>query len=128
MDDNYLTAVQEGTTVITAACTGLGTVTFTVNVLDEAEDHELILPDVLRELEDEAFNGNSAVHSVILPDMIQVIGDHVFEDCESLSFIKLPYLLTSIGENTFSGAVILCRPETLAHQFAVDNGLQYIAR
>ena len=128
VDGSTLTALQEGTTVIVVSCTGLDTVTFTVNVLDGSENHTLILPDVLSELSDEAFRGDSQVYSVVLPDMIRTIGDYVFEECNSLSFIKLPSLLASIGRNTFSDAVILCEPATLAHQYAVEYGLQYIAR
>lgn len=125
-EGDVLTAVAPGTAEITCTCVGLETAVFRITVV-EYEEALLYLPSAVRSIEAEAFQENPMITGVILPETVCNIGDCAFDGCSSLDFIHIPALNTIIGENTFSNAVIVCRLNSDAHSYAVEEELQYIA-
>ena len=94
------------------------------------ERGELVIPDGVEVIEDEAFKdcswipgiqmgggvrkigarafeGNSSLTTLRLPDAIEEIGDNAFLDCNKLRSVKLPALLEKIGTDPFAGCSVL---------------------
>ena len=65
----------------------------------------LILPEGLREIEEEAFAGGS-FEAVYVPDGCQAIGDRAFAGCANLVYVSCPEM-TEISTSAFEG----CAPE-----------------
>ena len=64
-------------------------------------DPDFTLPEVLSEIEEEAFEG-AAMRIVLIPDTCTRIGDHAFRNCPNLRQIYIPTGCT-IGEDVFEG-------------------------
>ncbi len=62
----------------------------------------LTIPKDVKEIQEEAFFGDTNLDVVVLPDGIERIGDRAFAD-SSLQRIYLPASLTEISESAFSG-------------------------
>ena len=58
---------------------------------------EIVLPDTLTKVGDNAFSGCNSLKTVVLPDDITSIGSGVFYNCTSLSSVTLPSGLTALG-------------------------------
>ena len=125
--DGILQATGYGTAAITVSCKGFEKMTFQITVGDYP-DSSFSLPEALEYIDDEAFYGITALSTVSIPAAVSRIGNNVFDGCDSLKWIHIPDTVTSIGENTFSGAIILCLQGSLIYHYAIENGLQYIAR
>lgn len=65
---------------------------------------ELVIPDGIINIADEAFSGCSDVTSITIPQSVTSIGDMAFANCSSLESITIPNSVTRIG----SGAFMLC--------------------
>ena len=90
---------------------------------------KLDLPKVLKEIEDEAFEGSIGFGEVIIPDGTVKIGSKAFANCSQLVFISIPESVTEIADDALDGcgnAVILCGIDSKAAEFAVKNGIPYI--
>lgn len=91
--------------------------------------HKLILPAALTRIEAEAFMGDGSIMSVTVPSQCAYIGSKAFANCKNLFYILIPRATTSIAADAFSGddsVTIYCYPDSAAHQFAAEKGLDYV--
>lgn len=87
----------------------------------------LRLPDGLREIEAEAFEGIAA-NVAAVPDGCTSIGARAFADCPNLVKTQLPASVTSISRSAFDASVVIEAPEgSYAAQFARRYGFPLIA-
>ncbi|MBQ6661362.1 MAG: leucine-rich repeat protein [Clostridia bacterium] len=68
-----------------------------------------VIPDdgSVENIEDGAFEGNSAVVEIIIPSDVVSIGERAFADCNNLAYINVPDSVTVIGPDAFSGCSAL---------------------
>lgn len=62
---------------------------------------KVVLPDSVKRIGDDAFNGAVSLQQVVLPNGLEAIGDFAFSGCTMLRDIYLPESLTSLGELLF---------------------------
>ena len=77
----------------------------------------------------QTFYNCDSLKTVIVPDSVQTVGAYAFGGCESLRWVKIPDSVTQIGTGAFSGsdnAVICCYSGSGAHNYAVENGINYL--
>lgn len=106
----------------------------------------------INEIGTSAFQGCSSLESVIYRNnLVTVISDQCFYNCSSLRYVELPASLTKIEKYAFAntalteitipksvtsidptafdgceGLVIYCYTDSAAHQYAVDNGYEFV--
>ena len=68
---------------------------------------ELIIPDGVTSIGNNAFCGYDRLTSVTIPDGVTSIGDYAFRYCDSLTSITIPDSVTSIGSYAFSDCTSL---------------------
>ena len=61
----------------------------------------LIIPNSVTNIGDDAFRGCSGLTSVTIPNSVTSIGDRTFYDCSGLTSVTIPNSVTSIGIATF---------------------------
>ena len=61
---------------------------------------EIVLPEGLKEISDEAFK-NCKMTSITIPEGVEVIGNNAFDSCESLTSIAIPQSVKKIGDSAF---------------------------
>ena len=112
----------------------------------------IYIPGRISEIGVSAFQNCSSLESVIYrSNLITVVSDQTFYNCTSLSYVELPDNLQRIEKYAFAntalkevripksvtyidptafdgceGLVISCYTDSAAHQFAVDNGYEYV--
>ncbi len=64
---------------------------------------EIIVPDGVESIGEQAFGGLSAVTGITLPDSLRGIGAYAFNGCEALENVGLPSDLVWIHEEAFEG-------------------------
>ena len=64
---------------------------------------ELIVPDGVRRIADNAFAQNKNIKSVVIPDTVNYIGAECFSFCSALESVTLPDSLADLGYSTFNG-------------------------
>ena len=64
------------------------------------------IPVTVTDIEENAFNGCSALEAVSLPSNLKTIGVSAFEGCSALSSINLPYGLVTIESYAFYGTAL----------------------
>ncbi len=74
-----------------------------------------------------AFKGNETITKLELPASVTSIFSGAFSNCSALEEIFIPHTVTTIAADTFDGtnAKIVCYANSTAHQFAVDNGIDF---
>ena len=65
------------------------------------KSENVIIPNGVTAIEDDAFNGKEKVKSVVIPDTVEIIGSMAFLDCDGLTNIVIPANVRSIG-NSFA--------------------------
>ena len=83
---------------------------------------------LLKNVSAQCFYKCSLLSNVILPDSLTNIEKLAFANCSSLKSILIPKSVTSINSSAFNGddgIVIQCYKDSYAHQFAVENGIDY---
>lgn len=87
------------------------------------------LPSSLELIGIGAFYGCSDLTSVSIPNGTKTIGDEAFAQCNSLNSIIIPASVTSISDDAFDGCdslTISCEEGSTAHNFAVENSINFI--
>ncbi len=62
---------------------------------------DVVIPEGVTEIADEAFINQSEISSVMIPDTVTRIGISAFENCDNLTCISIPGSVTSIGNEAF---------------------------
>ena len=62
---------------------------------------DLVIPDGVTKIGNDAFNGNDYLTSVTIPESVSSIGDHAFSSCENLTSVTINYGVTKIGNGAF---------------------------
>jgi len=91
-----------------------------------AAGEEILLPDALLRIEDEAFMGNPLFEHVVLPDRLEAIGPKAFADCSALETVYIPSSVQEIADDAFAGCeglTILCAWDSYAAQYAAQQGI-----
>lgn len=65
------------------------------------------VPDEVKKIGAEAFNGNTEITSVKLPKGLESIGYGAFGSCTSLKTVQIPDSVTSVGGGAFAGCTSL---------------------
>ena len=77
---------------------------------------DLIIPDSVTSIGDDAFWGYTSLTSVTIPDSVTSIGDYAFSYCTSLKSVTIGKGVTSIGDDAFrycdSLKKVYCKPTT----------------
>ena len=68
---------------------------------------DVVAPDGVTIIDDEAFRGDDSLTSITLPDGVTTIGSWAFAECRSLTSITLPDSVTIIGNGAFSDCTSL---------------------
>lgn len=63
----------------------------------------IIIPDSVTVIEEDAFNGCTGLTGITIPDSVTIIGDSAFERCTGLTEITIPDSVTEIGFYAFRG-------------------------
>ncbi len=85
------------------------------------------LPESVSVIEDNTFNGCTSLQLVDISKNVTSIGDGAFSGCTALAEIMIYPGVVSIGEGAFDGlgGVIRCVRNSYAHNYAVENNLNY---
>ena len=67
------------------------------------ETGEVVIPDSVTEIFDEAFLGCEKLTRIEIPDSVTKIGDSAFKGCTGLEWVGLPNSLVEIGASAFEG-------------------------
>lgn len=87
------------------------------NFLIDRQEHRLItyfgnaetviVPDTIKIIGYEAFDGCDAIHEIVLPESVTKIGESAFDSCENLQKINIPRRVKTIGKSAFSSCKAL---------------------
>ncbi len=87
------------------------------------------LPSSLELIGIGAFYGCSNLTAVSVPSGTKTISDEAFAQCSLLNSITIPASVTSISDDAFDGCnslTIKCEEGSVAHNFAVDNSINFM--
>ncbi|MBO7594785.1 MAG: leucine-rich repeat domain-containing protein [Salinivirgaceae bacterium] len=65
------------------------------------DEKEVIIPNTVTSIRDDAFAGCRNLTSVTIPESVTKIGGYAFSDCSGLTSLAIPNSVTSIGEKAF---------------------------
>ena len=96
----------------------------------------VVIPDTVKNIDDESFYGCTALESVMFGNGVEEIGDYAFENCTSLSKVYIPVSVKKIGAEafgyTFGSELTLnknfsmtCAKNSAAEKYAKENGITY---
>ena len=71
--------------------------------LNGEEIKDLVIPNSVTSIGNNAFYGCSGLTSVTIPNSVKSIGERAFRDCSGLTSVIIPNSVTSIGNEAFSG-------------------------
>ena len=94
---------------------------------------ELVIPNDITEIEDNAFEDCEALEKIMIPDSVTEIGSGAFAGCYALEQITIPHSVTKIGEKAFAdcnnlSCVVVMNPtldlsESMIEYYFDKNGL-----
>ena len=71
--------------------------------LNGTEVKDLVIPNNVTTIGDNAFSGFSGLTSVTIPNSVTSISDNAFRDCSGMTSVTIPNSVTSIGSTAFMG-------------------------
>lgn len=74
---------------------------FANNFVDDYGLVEVVIPDTVKYLDDDAFRNNNNLSKVTIPDSVESIGSECFRGCHDLISVNIPTGVTYIGESCF---------------------------
>ena len=89
---------------------------------------EVQIPSNVRMIERGAFRQCRNLTIVTMAEGVTHISMNAFAGCKNLKEIHIPPTVGMIEDNAFKGcpeAVIICRENTFAHKFAIDNDIKF---
>ena len=86
------------------------------------EIKELIIPDNVASIKDNAFYGCISLTSVTIPDGVTSIGNYAFQNCSSLTKISIGRGVNSIGSSAFANCTSLEEVYCYSEQFPQSSG------
>lgn len=108
-------------------CPAFATVKGCSSVSDRIVLGDKVKGKTLRNIDAEAFMGNSFAESITLGSGVRHIGDRAFADCPKLKDIYLPDALMYIGEDAFAGCpqlTIHCKEGSQTHELCRSRGIK----
>ncbi len=69
------------------------------------EIKNLIIPNSIRKISDNSFNGCGSLVTVTISNSVTSIGDGAFSGCSSLTSVDIPNSVTTIGRSAFRGCI-----------------------
>ena len=73
------------------------------NNLFQGVNGDILIPESVTSIRNDAFSGCSGLMSVTIPDSVTSIGDYAFSGCSGLKTITIPDSVTKIGYSAFYG-------------------------
>ena len=85
------------------------------------------IPSGITSIGSNAFKDNATVKSLELPSSTTSIFSGAFSGCTNLERIVIPHTVTTIAADAFNGtnATIVCYANSYAHNYAVENSIDY---
>lgn len=80
------------------------------------EVESVSIPDNIKRIDSNAFNGCTSLTGVTIPNSVKSIGDYAFWMCSNLTDVIIPDSVTSIGDDVFgacTGLTHITLPKTL---------------
>lgn len=74
---------------------------------DAAQLEKIVIPDAVREIQDDTFRGCTSLKEIVLPKYLKRIGSSAFEDCSSLESLVIPDGVTTLEGLSLSGCAAL---------------------
>lgn len=68
---------------------------------------EVVIPNSVKIIEDQAFSGCRGITSVVIPDSVREIGERAFENCTELESVTMGNSVQKIGQSAFGGCAAL---------------------
>ena len=91
----------------------------TVLYCTNASKQEIVIPEGVTEIGEDAFRGCANLQSVVIPEGVTEIGEAAFGGCENLQSVVIPESVATIGDKAF----IACKIENYEHKlFKIKNG------
>ncbi len=89
---------------------------------------ELVIPDNVKTIGDNAFCGCTGLTSVTIPDSVASIGNSAFSGCTNLKNVTIPESVTSIADDAFDESyfvTIKTTENSAAHKYALENDIDF---
>lgn len=105
--------------------------------IKDEEIKNLYIPQSVKKISKDAFNGCTSITSVIIPEGVEVLENDAFSGCENITKVTIPSTMNSWGQRIFNGCTnltdVYCYMNNIAptssNMFAktnVENGTLYV--
>ncbi len=132
---------KEKVVLIPDKIAGIPLTTIKPNAFYSGGYEEIIVPQGINEICNNAFTSCYMLNSLTIPDTVTTIGDHAFNGCKELKSVTIPASVTHIEVEAFGYTnpdvdkvskkidrfVIYGYRNTAAHSYAVENGFEFVA-
>jgi len=127
IDNGVLHAKNAGTVLIKVRCMGFEETQISATVI-EKNGVIVTFPSELRVLSEEALMGTGC-QKIVIEEGLESVGNRAFANCKELQTVIIPKSVTEIEEKILDGsehAVAICKADSVALTYAIENHLQYI--
>lgn len=117
------------------AITGVLTIPAQIHIVasgafENCDNLEIVYYNSLAEvISSQCFYDCDSLREIYISDSVKTIESHAFSECDNLSKVVISEFVTDISDDSFSecpNLVIYCYTDSYAHQYAVDNGFNYV--